>query len=658
MKFLPLRSVSFSTAVAIAILIAAMVVQSFLIFPVHKHGRADADSLLAGICSIQVLNGSRPLMFPGINRFGSLECYVDAAAYSLFGVSRGTQGLITLVYWLLFWVFIYLYLREAFGPRLSVAGLLFATFPPYQFLAASYLGYLPYWAAALWLAVFLERRKAHVLWFFAFGVLSGIALWCSILSLMIILPLALWLLLRRVLNSAAKVGITIAGMIVGSMPMWIFLMNGGLAKWLGDSEMHSAHAQRQILSNASYFIFTIIPWFLGNEKPDGHMLFSSAGLIVLVYVVAVLLVICFTFWPNARLRKHPELSSQLVLLGLVVLCCAGLFIFSSAASVRGWTVRYVTPMYLAAPGFACVLLAMLRKAELTLGMLVVALLTAMNLRDYPFPSSSTRKSMRAELVAEDQLIQFLKAKHIQAVLGGYWDVYGLNFDSDGTIVAVPLQAWSDYFGFGSSLASRKLKWALVDDLPDHLVAWEGRLHLSGSVERLATGRYVVIPSRSLPAKKFIHLARATWPTPRPPLNSFSELITSPVRHLEMKPGKTYVYTIHVTNAGTQTWFADGPSNWVDASYRWIDYRGRILPIEGNRAHLTRAEISPGGSDVLKLEVTAPPEPGSYTLCISMVQEGVAWFFQKGAKPLLVKVEVDPARSTASISPSAGGQLLR
>lgn len=68
-----------------------------------------------------------------------------------------------------------------------------------------------------------------------------------------------------------------------------------------------------------------------------------------------------------------------------------------------------------------------------------------------------------------------------------------------------------------------------------------------------------------------------------PLTSFSQEISSPVREFEVKPGDTYTLTIAVKNTGTQPWYSrrtDIPG--VDASYRWVDAKGKELPIEGNR----------------------------------------------------------------------------
>ena len=136
-----------------------------------------------------------------------------------------------------------------------------------------------------------------------------------------------------------------------------------------------------------------------------------------------------------------------------------------------------------------------------------------------------------------------------------------------------------------------------------------------------------------------------WRNPRllhaeDPLTSFSQEIISSVHELRVKAGAAYTMHINVKNTGTQPWFGGNRPGSVDAGYRWLDRAGKILPIEGSRAFLNQSVIRPGESDQLSLEVTAPASPGVYDLWISMVQEGVNWFFDRGAQPLVIRATIE------------------
>lgn len=124
------------------------------------------------------------------------------------------------------------------------------------------------------------------------------------------------------------------------------------------------------------------------------------------------------------------------------------------------------------------------------------------------------------------------------------------------------------------------------------------------------------------------------------LTSFSQEIACSLHELALRAGGVGILDFHVKNTGTQPWYGNAQQAPVRASYRWLDSSGNMLPIEGNRTMLSRSVIKPGESDSLQLQVMAPSNPGPYILWISMVQEGVAWFFDQGAKPLILRVTVE------------------
>jgi hypothetical protein len=134
--------------------------------------------------------------------------------------------------------------------------------------------------------------------------------------------------------------------------------------------------------------------------------------------------------------------------------------------------------------------------------------------------------------------------------------------------------------------------------------------------------------------------RLTTPNERDRLSSFSQEITSPTRRIKVKAGETYSLSIEVKNSGLQAWVGGECPQPVNASYRWLDNNGNPIAIEGNRAPLGSPSLRPGDNTLLKLNVVAPPRPGPYTLLVSMVQEGVAWFIDQGAVPLVIPALIE------------------
>jgi hypothetical protein len=104
-----------------------------------------------------------------------------------------------------------------------------------------------------------------------------------------------------------------------------------------------------------------------------------------------------------------------------------------------------------------------------------------------------------------------------------------------------------------------------------------------------------------------------------------------------KISETVKIPLMVKNTSNFVWKNAG-NNPVNLSYHWLDNNGKIIIFDGERTPL------PGSLPVhslIKLNATIklPDNPGKYTLVLTMVKEGVAWFNDKNAKPLEITVEV-------------------
>lgn len=99
----------------------------------------------------------------------------------------------------------------------------------------------------------------------------------------------------------------------------------------------------------------------------------------------------------------------------------------------------------------------------------------------------------------------------------------------------------------------------------------------------------------------------------------------------------YKVYLDVTNVGTVPW-PSGGFQPVRAAYRWIDAAGRSLFWDSPRREL-EADVPPGSSRALELTVAPPERPGTYTLLVDLVQEGVSWFQPRGTVPARATVRV-------------------
>ena len=109
----------------------------------------------------------------------------------------------------------------------------------------------------------------------------------------------------------------------------------------------------------------------------------------------------------------------------------------------------------------------------------------------------------------------------------------------------------------------------------------------------------------------------------------------------MERGGQRVLQVKVRNEGNAVWPALGQEDgkfWIKAGNRWIDEKNEKNVVDDGRA-LLPFDIAPGQEAEFSLIATAPKKAGEYVLEIGMLQEHVAWFHEKGASTLKVKVTV-------------------
>ncbi|MBV6623523.1 MAG: hypothetical protein KI793_11400 [Rivularia sp. (in: Bacteria)] len=84
----------------------------------------------------------------------------------------------------------------------------------------------------------------------------------------------------------------------------------------------------------------------------------------------------------------------------------------------------------------------------------------------------------------------------------------------------------------------------------------------------------------------------------------------------------------VKNESNFMWSNAG-RNPTNFSYHWLDSNGNLIVFEGERTPLP-FELLPGESAAINAIIKTPPQPGKYSLILTMVNEHVAWFNDKQA----------------------------
>ncbi len=101
-----------------------------------------------------------------------------------------------------------------------------------------------------------------------------------------------------------------------------------------------------------------------------------------------------------------------------------------------------------------------------------------------------------------------------------------------------------------------------------------------------------------------------------------------------------LYEIPVTlnNAGVEVWHGKG-AHPVFLCYHWQNVDGSYLVYDGLRSELKNQVVLPGELVQEVVRVVAPIEKGKFKLILTVVQEGVCWFEDRGFKSANAMVAV-------------------
>ncbi len=262
----------------------------------------NADEAVVGLMARHILQGERPTFFYGQAYMGSLDAFLVAGGFALFGVH---VWVIRLVQALLYAVTVALtaaLARRLFGRwESALAAALLMAVPTVNmtlYTTVSLGGYgeaLLIGTALLLLA--LSAAGARPLGAALWGLLAGLGLWAFGLTLVYALPAGLYLLARwRRLPRRKAAGLLVwafSGALAGAAPWWAYGLRHGWAALLQELTGHAVAVESlgwpaRTAHHALYALLFGLPVTLGLRPPwDVRVLIPplAAGA-VLVYTVA------------------------------------------------------------------------------------------------------------------------------------------------------------------------------------------------------------------------------------------------------------------------------------------------------------------------------------------------------------------------------------
>lgn len=123
----------------------------------------------------------------------------------------------------------------------------------------------------------------------------------------------------------------------------------------------------------------------------------------------------------------------------------------------------------------------------------------------------------------------------------------------------------------------------------------------------------------------------------PALTQFCACITAKSALPQLGCGDLVAACIDVANHGNERWWSSGERQ-VRVSYHWLDEQGEIIVFDGERTPLPR-DVRPGECVPVWAKIRTPRDAGHFLLRITLVQEFVGWFDERGSGTLEIPVVV-------------------
>ncbi|BEQ14369.1 discoidin domain-containing protein [Desulfoferula mesophila] len=443
----PRRPKAWQTALGLAACVALYWAVRLWLISCPSLSQVDYDEAVTGLMALDIIDGKHHILFWGQPYMGTLEAYLAALLFKLFGPSTLMLRLALLVYGSAGVLALFALGRAAGGRRLGFwAACLWSLPPLFLSFQGVYVtgGHLEaVVAGALLLAgacrLAFDPPRREGLWALGLGVVGGLGLWSSLLILPLVAASVLGLGLARPRWLLGR-GPWLAGLglLVGVAPLlawnaehhWLTLVQ------VGGSQLGRTWSNAAMLLKSVWGPMLIGAWWDGRSVAGQMPLAAPAVVLLLVYLPALgLAVAALVRWARrAWKRQNPWRSpADLIILALWVL----LFLHASSGHGHKAILRYATPMMIPLTVLAALWLVKVSQWRHLAGVGLMGGLLLFNLYTHHlylerFAQTPHRPVEALLAVLEDEGVNFSYA-HGRVALP-------LTFESQGRLLA------ADFFG--------------------------------------------------------------------------------------------------------------------------------------------------------------------------------------------------------------------
>ena len=427
----------------------------------------NSDEAIVALMARHILNGARPAFFYGQAYMGSLDAFLVAMAFKVFGEQVWVIRLVQAVLYSGVLVSTAILGKQVFGDgRSGALGALLLAIPAVNltlYTTASLGGY----GEALLLGNLIlicalrigEQRQAGVfpgglIWWGACGLFCGLGLWAFGLTLVYSLPALVYLItlgwrqrgeqpvaFTRMASAYLVLG---GGGLLGATPWWVYAAQNGFRALISE------------LSGGAIAGVEGLPWIFQVMRHAVNLLiFGTTAVFGLrppwsvTWLALPLLPFVFMLWMGVcifivrSLRQKDPLRARRALLAGVILAVMAGFIFTPfGADPSG---RYFLPLAVPLALFAAALILELQEKIRYWAFGLALLLLIYNLwgtvqSALNFPPGITTQFYEPSQVDhryDQALIDFLRLNDEKRGYGNYWVAYPLAFRSAEELIFVP-----------------------------------------------------------------------------------------------------------------------------------------------------------------------------------------------------------------------------
>ena len=417
-----------------------------------SHGYVDGDEALVGLQALDILQGRHSVFFAGELLAGSVEAYLVALFFWLFGASPFTLRIVPLAFSLGFILLNYHLARRVFGQAVGLLSALLVALSPLLLSVVSlktwggYIETATMGEAALLLTLLVLSRdsvdRLSIGYIAAAGLISGLATWMHPLYFYYLFTLGVVLSWYRFRRSFSEFVAFAVPFLVGCAPLWLSYLRqstgpsaSSVAGLVPLDQLPSA-----ALASLSYLVTDAVRALWGLRPSKGPLLLSLAWIVIPVYLSAL----AYVVYRQVATRAEGRSREGRVLLVFLLLSP---FIFVLGAMTNGnYTViipgsglldRYLAPLYTVLPIFvaAAAWAAWRRTRWLSIAMIGIVIGVSLWSNFSANPVASMRSPFEnVPLPASNaELVNFLQSQGIRHAYATHWIGYRIMFDTQQAV---------------------------------------------------------------------------------------------------------------------------------------------------------------------------------------------------------------------------------